>query len=371
MDEEVGGGNQWAVPGAPAPDAPFQPPPGVGGAPGQPPHGPGNGPGNGPGIPALPGAQPEPDGPGAAVIPGTGIAAPPRGTNGPGSGATAAPDDIPHLGLHPMTVADILDGAFSIIKARPLRLLGIAAVFVVPVNLLAAYLQRNMLGGVGLSEVWSGNFDDPAVVADSQSSGGGEFWATILVWIVPALALMFVAAAIAKLLDAWAAGHDLPAGDLLKAVGRSWWPLVAAYLLVHLAEGAGALTCYIGTVAAMAFFSVTAPVIGAEGLGPIAAMKRSANLVGSRFWPVLGINLLIGIVETLLAIALGGLPEFLGLWFGLDVAWALVAVGNIISAVIATPFVAAATVLLYLDLRVRSEGLDLDIAARELVDGAA
>ena len=368
MDEEVGGGNQWAVPGSPAPGAPGSPPPGVGVAPGQP-----NGPGSGPGGPALPGAQPEPDGPGAAVIPGTGIAGPSGGPggNGPFAGE-ASPADVPHVALHPMTVADILDGAFSIIKARPMRLLGIAAVFVVPVNLVAAYLQRNVLGGVGMADVWSGNFNDPAVVADSQSSSSGsELWATVLVWVVPALALMFVAAAVAKLLNAWAAGHDLTTGQLLRGVGRSWWPLVAAYVLVHLAEGAGALTCYIGSLAAMAFFSVTAPVIGAEGLGPVAAMKRSASLAGSRFWPVLGINILIAIVDLLLTTALGGLPEFLALWFGFDVAWPLVAVGNVISAVIATPFVAAATVLLYLDLRVRSEGLDLEVAARELVDGAA
>ena len=30
---------------------------------------------------------------------------------------------------------------------------------------------------------------------------------------------------------------------------------------------------------------------------------------------------------------------------------------------------AAATVLLYLDLRVRSEGLDIELSARQLVDG--
>jgi hypothetical protein len=269
-----------------------------------------------------------------------------------------------------MTVADILDGAFAIIKARPARLMGIAAVFVVPVHLAAAYLQRNVLGG-GLADFWSGNFDDPAVVADAQSgTGGAEIWASILVLVIPALALVFVAAAIAKLLSAWSSGEDLPAGTLLRTVGRSWWALVASYVLVHVAEAAGALTCYIGTLAIMALFSVTAPAIGAEGLGPIEAMKRSARLVGARFWPVLGINLLIAIVSFLLTNALGGLPELLALWFGLEAAWPLLAAGNVIAAVVATPFVAAATVLLYLDLRIRYEGLDIEVSARELIDGA-
>jgi hypothetical protein len=181
---------------------------------------------------------------------------------------------------------------------------------------------------------------------------------------------MFVAAAVARLMGAWTTGEDLAAGQLLRSVGSRWWVILVAYTLVHLVELFGAVSCYIGSVAAMAFFSLTAPVIGAEGLGPIKAMQRSARLVGSRFWPVLGINILIAVVDLLLSTALGGLPQLLAAWFGLDVAWLLLAAGNIIAAVITTPFVAAATVLLYLDLRVRSEGLDIELSARQLVDPA-
>jgi hypothetical protein len=279
---------------------------------------------------------------------------------------------VPQVALRPMTVADILDGAFSIIKARPMRLLGIAAVFVVPVHLVAAYIQRDLVGGAGFG-FWF-NTDDPAVVAEAnQSSGGSEFLATILVWLIPGLALMFVAAAVSKLVGAWTAGEDPAAGQLLRSTGRLWWPLLAAFVCVHVVEGLGIITCYIGSVAAMAFYSVTAPVIGAENLGPIEAMKRSARLVGAQFWRVLGINILIAIVDTLLTTALGGLPQVLAGWFewDLEVAWTLLAAGNIIGAVISTPFVAAATVLLYLDLRIRTEGLDIELTARQLVDQAA
>jgi hypothetical protein len=38
---------------------------------------------------------------------------------------------------------------------------------------------------------------------------------------------------------------------------------------------------------------------------------------------------------------------------------------------VAISFVAGATVLLYLDLRVRTEGLDLEMAARRVLDRAA
>jgi hypothetical protein len=335
MTENLGGESQWAVPGSAVPEA-FTEPTAV----------------------APPGAM-EP-----GQVPSPALGGPVRPERTPGS--------VPHIALRPMTVADILDGAFAIIKARPMRLLGIAAVFVVPVHLLAAYLQRDLVGGAGLADFWLDS-DDPAVVAEAQQgSGGSEFLATILIWLVPGIALMFVAAAVSKLVGAWTAGEDPPAGQLLRSVGRLWWPLLAGFVCVHVVEVLGILTCYIGTVAAMAFYSVTAPVIGAENLGPIEAMKRSARLVGAQFWRVLGICILIAIVDTLLTSALGGLPELLAAWFSwdLEVAWILLAVGNIIGAVISTPFVAAASVLLYLDLRIRTEGLDIEITARQLVDQA-
>jgi hypothetical protein len=169
---------------------------------------------------------------------------------------------------------------------------------------------------------------------------------------------------------AWSAGHDVPAGDLLRTVARKGWTLFAAFLVVHVVEVVSFAVCYIPVVFVMPLFAVTAPVIGAEGLGPLKAIRRSTNLASRRYWPVLGIAWLIGITAFLLSTALGGLPQILTAWLGYDVAWPLLAAGNILGAVISTPFVAAATVLLYLDLRVRTEGLDIEMSARELLDGA-
>jgi hypothetical protein len=325
--------------------------------------------------PAAPGAPPPPGtatGTSAATVAGR------RGRSTEdlgGSLATAGPlderdtGDVPHIRLQPMTVADILDGAFGIIKARPARLLGIAALFVVPVHLLAAYLQRDAFGDAGMWDALTSN--DPAVIAEAESTSGAQVAGSVLALVVPALALVCVAAAIAKLVGGWTVGHDAKAGELLRAVGRRWWALLASYVLVHLAEGVGLVGIYVGAAFVMAVFVVTAPVIGAEDVGPIAAMGRSARLTGRRYWPVLGTSLLIGLVSFLLTQALGGLPQALAVWVGLDVAWPLLAAGNIVGAVLTTPFVAAATVLLYLDLRVRNEGLDIELTARDLVDDAA
>jgi hypothetical protein len=340
--EQESAGASWAVPGSLAE-------PGAGPAPLEP---------VGAGRPALRVAEPAADG-------SRGAAAGTLAGAGPLAAASAA---VPELALHPMTVADILDGAFAIVKARPARILGITALFVVPVHLVAAYLQRNALGGTGFFDLWSSQ--DPAVVAEANRTEDSEIVALILLLLVPALALTFVAAAIARLVGAWSAGHDMPAGQLLRTVGSKAWPLVAAFVVVHLAEALSLVLCYIGIVFVMPLFAVTAPVIGAEGTGPMRAIRRSCSLSGRRYWPVLGVAWLIGITAFLLSNALGGFPQLLVAWFGYDVAWPLLAAGNILGAVISTPFVAAATVLLYLDLRIRTEGLDLEMSARELLDGA-
>jgi hypothetical protein len=276
--------------------------------------------------------------------------------------------EVPTMGFHPMTVADILDGAFAIVKARPARIFGITAVFVVPVHLLGAYLQRNVFGDLVDQLVSS----DPAVRSGAAGNDGGtQFLSIVLVALVPALALTFVAAALARLVGAWSAGHDLSTGELLRGVGRKAWPLLAAFVVVHLAEGASLLGCYIGLFFLMPLFAVTAPAIGAEDLGPMAGIKRSWNLASRRYWPTVWMAWLIGITAFLLSNALGGLPQVLAANADADVAWLLLAAGNILGAVISTPFVAAATVLLYLDLRIRTEGLDIEMSARELLDGPA
>src|SRR5690606_29838296 len=66
--------------------------------------------------------------------------------------------------------------------------------------------------------------------------------------------------------------------------------------------------------------------------------------------------------------AIGLLPTLLALLVGTDGAgWVLIAVANVLGSLLTMPVVAAATVLVYLDLRVRTEGLDLELEAAEVL----
>jgi hypothetical protein len=266
-----------------------------------------------------------------------------------------------------MTVSDVLDGAFAILKAAPATIIGFTAVFAVPVQLLGAWLQRDLLGGESLLDVVEGDSSLTGV----EQSGTGSGWAQVVLLFGPSLALVFVAAGIVRLVGAWHVGRDIPLGRLLRDMVPLAWPLLASWVLVHLAEGLGLLACGLPALAVMTWFLVTAPVVGAERLGPVKAMRRSARLVARRFWPVLGLIILSSIVMTLFGYAIGLVPTAVSLLVGTDgLGWVLTAASGILTALITMPVVAATTVLIYLDLRVRTEGLDLELDATEVFPAA-
>ena len=326
-------------------------------------------------VPGSAEAQPQPalGDPGPRAVPGAEVGRGPGwgAARGEASGRVVEPAVVPRVALRPMTSADVLDGAFMIIKARPARIMGIAALFVVPTQLVVAYLQRTASGGLGLASLVSG---DPTVIDPAASNTGpdGEtILALVLSLVIPAIALVCVAAAIAHLVSQWIVGRDASAGEMLGVVGRRLWPLLGSFVLVKFLEGLGAVVCYLGIVFVMPLFVPVAPIIAVEGEGPVSSITRSFRLIRSLYFRVMGLALLMALVSLLLGTALSALPQVLAAEVGFERGWPLLALGSIVSQVIVMPFVAAATVLLYFDLRVRNEGLDLEMTAVDVFDRAA
>jgi hypothetical protein len=264
-----------------------------------------------------------------------------------------------------MTMSDLLDGGFAVIKQAPATIVGLTAALVIPIQVIGAFLARGVEG-----------FDTEGVLEESgatfevgPSFGSGASGAVIQVG--SALALVFVAAAIGRLVSAWYVGHDLDTGQLVRATLPLTWPLLASCVLVHLLEGVAILGLGVLPLAVMTWFLVTAPVIGVERLGPIKAMRRSARLVHRRFWNVLGAALLGFLVETLFFYAIGLIPLVVSFFLGTEgVLWVVPAIVSVATQLVTMPFVASVTVLIYLDLRVRTEGLDLELRANDAFPAA-
>ena len=336
-------------------------------------------PGHNPGYPPPPpgyGYPPPPPGynPGyPPPPPGYGYPPPPPGYGYPPPGyGWPAPPPLPKAGssrtgplpLHPMNVSDILDGAFKLFKANAATIFVIVALLVVPFHIVGALLQRNVLGGRGFFSV----LNDPSAVGASQRTGGGLRYqlAAVGVSLVNLLLQPFIAGAIAKVVAASYVGQQLSAGEALRAVGRRFWALLAAWWIWHPVEWVGFLLCIFPGIAWMTLFVMVAPAIVTEDLGPVQGLRRSWRLASRRYWPTMGIALLGGLMASVLGNVLGTVPTVVALAVGLRWGWILLAAGNSAVSLLATPLVSIVAVLLYFDARIRTEGFDLQVLAAGL-----
>jgi len=262
--------------------------------------------------------------------------------------------------LRPMTAADVLDGSIAIIKVAPRTILAISAAVVVPLELLTSWLQRETLSDSGLSGALSAASSTSSPIVDVTVT-------TVALFVLSGVVLSVVAGAIAYTISAWYADRDASAGEALRASVGRLPALVLAWLLVHAIEAVGLIGLLIGTIFLMPLFVVVAPAIVVERLGPWRGIRRSIKLTQTRYGAVLGIALLVAVVDLVLTVALTGIGYVFELF---EWGWIVTAVCSAGSSLITVPFVAGAATLLYFDLRVRSEGLDLELGVAPHFNGA-
>lgn len=116
-----------------------------------------------------------------------------------------------------------------------------------------------------------------------------------------------------------------------------------------------------------------ASVLAAEPIKPGAAVKRSAYLVTGFWWRTFGIMAVIALLEFIVSFILGFSIGLLILIIpGIDILSKALAisVGATILGSLVVPIVPIGYTLLYVDLRVRKEGLDLDSLAKSAADAA-
>ena len=159
------------------------------------------------------------------------------------------------------------------------------------------------------------------------------------------------------------------------------WVVYAVVLFIVAVAGAPggliAVIAVLGGIAALVLtiwfaimFRMAGPVVVLERDGPARSLARSWRLVQHSFWRVFGISLLAGLIVavtagilqipfTLIAGAAGGGNSFLPGTSGSLTGVIISAIGGIVAGAVTRPISAGVAVLLYVDLRMRREGLDL------------
>jgi hypothetical protein len=198
--------------------------------------------------------------------------------------------------------------------------------------------------------------------------------------------LPFSIGAVTRAVTDVALGRPATLGSVLRETLARYFPLLGFIALVFLIFAVWVIVFAIGIVLlvlpGLAVFcggvylavrwSLSVAAMMAEDIGPIASMSRSWSLVRGQWWRTFGIILIVLIMRSIIGAALGFLFGIIaGVATTGDVQLAVVAVGSTLLGAIISPLVTIAIVLLYFDLRVRKEGLDLDQLAQQASPGPA
>ncbi|MBW3668867.1 MAG: hypothetical protein KY443_06600 [Actinobacteria bacterium] len=270
-------------------------------------------------------------------------------------------------GLRPLGIGEMLDVAIKLYRRRFGTLVRAVAVVIGPIYGLLVIVQLSLIP----------TQDDIAAIESTDPVTGmpefdwGILWAFVAGALVFGLAYFLASqlatAASFRVVSAGYLGEDVEWRDSLRfAVGRLR-SLVWLSFLLAVFIGVGFLLCIVPGVYLFGAYAVAVPVLLLEELRGRAAMKRSRALVSGRWWPVVAViflgMLLAQIVSSVLTgiftIPLGSADNEVASILGN-------AVGSTLSAVVVTPFTAAVTTVVYFDLRVRKEGFDLELLAREV-----
>lgn len=236
------------------------------------------------------------------------------------------------------------------------RLVGIVALVAAPIALLELLVR--------LAVVPSGAYvrDGTLYTSTGNAAGtGGGITALFVVQILGVLATLVATGAMFRAIAQAYLGHEVdPAASLRLGLSRLG-PLVLLSILTGIGLVIAFLLLVLPGIWLGVAWSVAVPVLMVEGVGGPAALQRSFDLVRGRWWATFGALVLL----VLLVVFAGGIVGFaIGLLTkgsGSVFVWLLVSVGTgLLVTLFVTPFQAAVLAVIYFDLRVRKEGLDLE-----------
>jgi hypothetical protein len=302
--------------------------------------------------------------------------------------------------LRPLGIGDIYDGAIRAIRANPKTMVGFSAIVIAIITLIGTGPQALVVSTLlnsPLADPEQAQNVELADVTDLIGAGGlavlvGALQFVLATTIVSGLLIVAVNGAVRGRALSPAELWAICRGRLLRLVGLALLvPLTApvlvlgamlpgiAIVFVPNLRVLGVILMVLGAIAGLVLFmalyfgywAVAAPALLLEGIGVFAALRRSWRLVRGHFWRVFGIGLLTAIITyivrqiftvpfSLVGGAVAGLQDATG--FSSALVQLLISdIGTILAGAVLYPFTAGVVALLYLDLRMRREGLDVDL----------
>ncbi|MEV6642393.1 hypothetical protein [Amycolatopsis sp. NPDC051371] len=280
------------------------------------------------------------------------------------------------IALRPLNIGDILDGSITAIRRHPAVILGIGAVMAILNAGIGFLVQKYVLADFE-NLASTATLGPGATEEELRNAVFGTFGDLFLVLIptllISSLLLALTTGLMATVMGRAALGREVTFGIAWRELQPRLLPLIGVAFVYSLVTTIGLMLCIIPGVLAWVFWALAAPALVLERGTFRQAFGRSLRLVSGAFWRVLGILLLARVIQSLfeniiqLPFAFGtGLfdqvlnPGKVTLPSTGDLL--LQSAGQIVSGTIAIPFVTLVTVIVYLDQRMRREGMDIELA---------
>jgi hypothetical protein len=310
------------------------------------------------------------------------------------------------VALRPLGVGELLDGAVATLRQNPGPMLGLSAIVATMtqlVQLLASWLLvRDTAAATGSLSDTGEEFTDVGAISAS-------LWVTGLAALLGWLATIVLTGILTVVVSRAVLGQRLRAAEAWRAASPRLLRLLGLTLLVGLivaspavvavgfsllAWALGASGAVIAVVAVLlglvalpltvwlyVRLAVSTPALmvettvlpggGSRASKVMGAIRRSNALVKGAWWRTFGILLLALIITSVVSQVVAvpaALPLLLGGPFvdpdGTPTFAFFIVQGlaGILATTLTAPFTAALTVLLYVDRRIRREGLDIELA---------
>jgi hypothetical protein len=306
--------------------------------------------------------------------------------------------------LRPLSLGEILDGGVRAIRANPAVMFGLSSVAVAIAVIVSAVLTYYVSGFLTtpLNDLFGSTTSTLSPTETGQLNGdlsyafGSVFTRPITALVTTILTGLLVVAVSRSVL-----GRTITVREVLRS-GRAWWVvgfsllsglavvLVGAILtgVVVLLARAGhtggavafglvALVAYaVGAVWFSTRILLVTPALMLEGKGFWSTVRRAWRLTRGSFWRLFGIWLLVsvlmGVLEQLVVTPFSLLASFASSGELVSASsLAITSVGQILALTATTTYTSAVVALLYIDVRMRREGLDIELGRAATADAAA
>jgi hypothetical protein len=256
--------------------------------------------------------------------------------------------------LRPLGVGEILEVALAVYRRHAFALWRVVAVVVA----LPAALNGALAVAV-------------RQVGDAGSNSGPLLLLELLVILVSLVATSLATAAAYRLVADAYLGRAVDADASLRFGLRRLASVMWVSLLFGLGVFAGLVLLIVPGIFVTVAWAIATPVLLAENLRGSKAIGRSRALVRGRWWPCAGVVYLMYLLELIVYVGIlfvigrivdtGGNDGLLFVEEG---------VTSLIASTLVLPFHVAVTTVLYIDLRVRKEGFDIQFLTHSLEPAA-